>query len=368
MILRARSAILFLVLAVLAFASTASAQVFGTFTWEMQPYCNKVTLTITQIPSGYTIDGFDDQCGAARRAGAVGMVHINPDGTVGLNFAIIAAPSGVTVHVAAALSPANGSGSWADNVGRSGTLALGATTPNLPQRPLPPAGIAPGSITSVEIAAGAVGVTQINTTQVQARVSGACAAGQSVRSINADGTVVCVTTSRAAAPCFDTNGATTNRYKDCGNGTVTDSATGLIWLKNPNCLGSTFFAESNLLAATLAAGTCGLTDGSAPGDWRLPTKLEWEETIRHARGTVISGGLGCTGASGPSLTNDSGDACYATGAASSFPGVVATTYWSSTTYDVNPNNAWYIDLATGTPNDFLKTQAAPKAWPVRGTK
>ena len=29
----------------------------------------------------------------------------------------------------------------------------------------------------------------------------------------------------------------TGRYVDCGNGTVTDNETGLIWLKNANCFG-----------------------------------------------------------------------------------------------------------------------------------
>src|SRR5205085_247574 len=38
----------------------------------------------------------------------------------------------------------------------------------------------------------------------------------------------------AAGPCGDKS----KRYFDCGNGTVTDSMTGLIWLKDPNCLPS----------------------------------------------------------------------------------------------------------------------------------
>ena len=38
----------------------------------------------------------------------------------------------------------------------------------------------------------------------------------------------------ADGPCFDN----TNRYVDCGNGTVTDTVTGLIWLKQSDCLGA----------------------------------------------------------------------------------------------------------------------------------
>ena len=79
----------------LMLAASASAQVFGTFSWQMQPYCNIVTMTITQIPGGYTIDGNDNQCGVGGKlAGAAGMALLNPDGTVGLEFTIVTAPSG----------------------------------------------------------------------------------------------------------------------------------------------------------------------------------------------------------------------------------------------------------------------------------
>jgi hypothetical protein len=134
---------------------------------------------------------------------------------------------------------------------------------------------------------------------------------------------------RADGPCFDN----TNRYVDCGNGTVTDTVTGLIWLKNAACLGSADWAAANVAAAALANGQCGLTDGSSPGDWRLPTKDEWVATIARAVA------LGCT-ISGPgtepSLTNNDGHACLSVGP-SSFAGVASDSYWSSTANEANPH-------------------------------
>ena len=53
------------------------------------------------------------------------------------------------------------------------------------------ASIVDANVTSAKIANGAIGTAQINTAQVQARISGSCAAGEYFRGINSDGSLNC---------------------------------------------------------------------------------------------------------------------------------------------------------------------------------
>ena len=119
-------------------ASSASAQVLGTFTWQMQPYCNRVSLTLTTGAGGFVLHGVDDRCGATVRGSASGAAVFNGDGSVSLNFAIATAPAGTVVHVSASVSPTTGQGTWSDDLGHSGTFAFDGSIAGLPVRPSSP--------------------------------------------------------------------------------------------------------------------------------------------------------------------------------------------------------------------------------------
>ena len=151
-----RLATLAMLFALLLTPAPGAAQVFGTFSWQMLPYCNVVSLTLVNTPAGFTLQGTDDQCGAVNQAGAFGVASFNTSGNLTANFSIVTAPSGRPVHVSVIISPATGSGTWTDSAGNTGTFALSGATPGLPARPLPPSGLAVASVTAREIAPDAV--------------------------------------------------------------------------------------------------------------------------------------------------------------------------------------------------------------------
>jgi len=56
------------------------------------------------------------------------------------------------------------------------------------------------------------------------------------------------------------------------NGTIKDG--NLVWLRNADCFGKQNWNQAKSSAASLKSGSCGLTDGSTAGQWRLPTLEE----------------------------------------------------------------------------------------------
>ena len=174
------------------------------------------------------------------------------------------------------------------------------------------------------------------------------------------------------ASCPDDSG---DRYVDCNNGTVTDSETGLVWLANANCLGllnwyeamGTVAGLSDLPHDAIACSgltpdecDCGLSDGSSPGEWRLPSIEEWETMVEHAADV-----LGCS----PTITNDAGDDCWDqqcvdVGACSVY-GVQSSYYWSSSSRVPAPFLAWRFHLASGIGGIADKGSFYYDVWPVR---
>jgi len=156
-------------------------------------------------------------------------------------------------------------------------------------------------------------------------------------------------------PCFNT----TQRFVDCANGTVTDTVTGLIYLKNAQCFGLQNWPTANESAAGLADDTCGLTDGSRAGDWRLQTREEWEGILMQSCTTdpEIVGNQSPV----PGCYSDANDADSEWAS-----GVVTSFYWSSTTVETNTTNAWYVTVANGSVSLNDKGVGELYVWPVRG--
>lgn len=72
------------------------------------------------------------------------------------------------------------------------------------------------------------------------------------------------------------------RFIDNGNGTTTDSLTGLIWPKNAGCFSNISSQRQAItLAQTLADGACDLADGSVAGDWRVPNRKELRSLVDY---------------------------------------------------------------------------------------
>ena len=132
------------------------------------------------------------------------------------------------------------------------------------------------------------------------------------------------------------------RFTDNSDGTVTDNQSKLVWLKDANCFGTKDWSTAMDWAKQLKNGQCGLGDSSAAGQWRLPSREEWETLIDK-------------NASNPALP-----------AGYPFTGVQSNYYWSSTADDAYATSgAWRIHLDDGYVAWHYKT-GGYYVWPVRG--
>ncbi|MDM4765536.1 DUF1566 domain-containing protein [Pelomonas sp. SE-A7] len=142
--------------------------------------------------------------------------------------------------------------------------------------------------------------------------------------------------------------APAQRFVDLGDGTVNDKLTGLIWLKNAGCLKPSLWESALQQVGQLAHGSCGLSDNSTAGQWRVPNLVELESLIDVAQHS-------------PALPN-----------AHPFVQVSNGLYWTSTSYfggQGGSPNAWAVRLDDGRyVNDSvsnLKASSLNGVWAVK---
>jgi quinol monooxygenase YgiN len=130
------------------------------------------------------------------------------------------------------------------------------------------------------------------------------------------------------------------RFTDNGNGTITDNLTGLVWLRNAGSFEPLSWDDALKTCNTLACPSSGLSDGSRPGDWRLPNLFEMRSLMDYSQYS-------------PALP-----------AGHPFVNVRNSLYWSSTTVASAPNLARFVFVGIG-PSVWDHKGVELSVWPVR---
>lgn len=137
------------------------------------------------------------------------------------------------------------------------------------------------------------------------------------------------------------------RFTDNGDGTITDNLTGLMWLKDADCLGFLTWQAALDKVADLNANPGSYTCGGYTGtysDWALPNVNELQSLYNAA-------------------VTDSGSWLNLNG----FSDVQSFSYWSSTTYANDTGYAWGIYMANGFMGGYNKSISS-YVWAVRAVK
>ena len=138
------------------------------------------------------------------------------------------------------------------------------------------------------------------------------------------------------------------RYQDNGDGTFTDTLTGIIWLGIRDCFVDRDWLGSLEYANTLSANSdlCpALSDGSEAGDWRLPNVKELYSLVDITADTALWGNrMPFSGSWNIAPVGD---------------------YWSSSSFRPVPETTgWAVESIFGRPTVTLKEELNT-VWPIR---
>lgn len=158
--------------------------------------------------------------------------------------------------------------------------------------------IASNGVTGGMLQDGAVGVADINTAQVQARVSGVCAAGQYMRSVDAGGSVVCGTPAFSGWGLGGNGGTTASNFlgtTDAQPLVLAVRSTPTLTLTPSSILFNGQPATSNIVAGSLAnnainvRGATVIGGGLPLGDSDPDVPFEGPNQVSDHFGTVVGG-------------------------------------------------------------------------------
>ncbi|GAF68452.1 unnamed protein product, partial [marine sediment metagenome] len=143
------------------------------------------------------------------------------------------------------------------------------------------------------------------------------------------------------------------------DGTVTDNLTGLIWLKDANCIATNytgFDSDGQVTWQQALDFVDGINDGTTyplcgagSTDWRLPNVRELHSLIHYGyRDLAVPDTSGTNKWSEDDPFNN-----------------VKSDYWSSSTYTDFTGNAWRVNMYGGSVYTYTKSNDYC-VWPVRG--
>lgn len=145
-------------------------------------------------------------------------------------------------------------------------------------------------------------------------------------------------------------------YVDNGDGTITDTRTGLTWEKKSRDLSVHEVGNPLTWDMALSSFTATLNAGSGFAghtDWRLPNRFELESLLDLGR-------------SDPAINPIFNSGCVADCTVTTCSCTFSGEYWTSTSYEPFPTEAWCVDFEDGSVVNTAKFDLGCLARAVRG--